>query len=204
MSCQNTIICLTSNLGSDILAEEGSTEADGVVSKAARDAVIERTELHFPPELLNRLDATVVFNKLSRESILSVVDLRLADVSARIKDRRITLDVDESVRQWLADKGYSEVYGARAIARVVRSEVLFPLAQKLLTGTIRYALPFPLLASYNITDLSRLQEWRHCEGLRLRRQTIARVPRKPSCGSHGKCRFLSFSARRRRRKITSS
>ena len=128
---------MTSNLGSDILAEEGSTEANGVVTKAARDAVVERTELHFPPELLNRLDATVVFNKLSRESILSVVDLRLADISARIKDRRMTLDVDEGVRQWLANKGYSDVYGARAIARVVRSEVLFPLAQKLLNGTIR-------------------------------------------------------------------
>ena len=130
---------MTSNLGSDILAEEGSTEANGIITQAARDAVIERTELHFPPELLNRLDATVVFNKLSRESILSVVDLRLADVASRVKDRRMILDIDEGVRQWLADRGYSNVYGARAIARVVRSEVLFPLAQKLLNGTIRYA-----------------------------------------------------------------
>ena len=78
-----------------------------------------------------------VFNKLSRKSILSVVDLRLADVAARVRDRRMSLDVDDAARQWLADKGYSDVYGARAIARVVRTEVLFPLAQKLLSGTIR-------------------------------------------------------------------
>ena len=80
----------------------------------------------------------LVFNKLSRESILQVVGLRLNDVAERLKSKRITLDVDQKGREWLADQGYSEVYGARAIARVVRQEVLFPLAQKLLKGTIRY------------------------------------------------------------------
>ena len=79
----------------------------------------------------------LVFNKLSRSAILQVVDLRLADVSKRLADRRITLDVDDAARAWLVQHGYSEVYGARAIARVVRTDVLFPLAQKLLRGTIR-------------------------------------------------------------------
>ena len=100
---------------------------------------MERTQEYFLPELLNRLDSIMVFNKLSRESILKVVSLRLNDVASRVKDRRITLDVDGSARDWLADKGYSDIYGARAIARVVRTEVLFPLAQKLLNGTIRFA-----------------------------------------------------------------
>jgi ATP-dependent Clp protease ATP-binding subunit ClpB len=100
--------------------------------------VLERTSEYFPPELLNRLDSILVFNKLSRESILQVVSLRLNDVSARLKNRRITLDIDGPAREWLARKGFSDVYGARAIARVVRSEVLFPLAQKLLQGTIRF------------------------------------------------------------------
>lgn len=136
-SFKNTIICLTSNLGSDILAEPSATDSDGVITPAARDAVLERTSLHFPPELINRLDSLTVFNKLSRQSILQVVNLRLADVAVRVRDRRIQLDVDGDARQWLAEKGYSDVYGARAIARVVRTEVLFPLAQKLLNGTIR-------------------------------------------------------------------
>lgn len=135
---QNTIICLTSNLGSDILADRSSCDANGVVTEAAKAEVIERTSEHFPPELLNRLDAMLVFNKLSRSAILDVVALRLNDVAERLKDRRITLDVDEAAREWLVKKGYSEVYGARAIARVVRTEVLFPLAQRLLRGTIRY------------------------------------------------------------------
>lgn len=134
---KNTIICMTSNLGSDILAHPTACDANGVVTDLAKDEVLERTSEYFPPELLNRLDSMIVFNKLSRESILQVVDLRLTDVAARLKNRRITLDVDQQAKDWLTNKGYSDVYGARAIARVVRTEVLFPLAQKLLRGTIR-------------------------------------------------------------------
>ncbi|KAK0212573.1 P-loop containing nucleoside triphosphate hydrolase protein [Desarmillaria ectypa] len=134
---KNTIICLTSNLGIDILAHSTSCNEDGVVTPEARDEVLERTSSYFPPELLNRLDTMLVFNKLSRQSILQVVSLRLNDVADRLKHRRITLDVDEDAKEWLAKQGYSEVYGARAIARVVRTDVLFPLAQKLLRGAIR-------------------------------------------------------------------
>jgi len=134
---KNTIICLTTNLGSDILAHPTSCDSNGVVTQEARDLVLERTTEYFPPELINRLDSMLVFNKLSRDSILQVVSLRLLDVAARLKARRITLDVDGASRNWLAEHGYSEVYGARAIARVVRTDVLFPLAQKLLRGTIR-------------------------------------------------------------------
>jgi ATP-dependent Clp protease ATP-binding subunit ClpB len=79
----------------------------------------------------------LVFNKLSRQSILQIVSLRLNDVAERLKSRRITLDVDALARELLAKQGYSDLYGARAIARVVRTDVLFPLAQKLLKGTIR-------------------------------------------------------------------
>lgn len=79
----------------------------------------------------------LVFNKLSRQSILQVVSLRLDDVADRLKSRRITMDVDTGARELLAQHGYSDSYGARAIARVVRTDVLFPLAQKLLKGTIR-------------------------------------------------------------------
>ena len=135
---KNTIICLTSNIGSDILAHKSASDDNGVVTPEARDEVLERTTEYFPPELLNRLDSMLVFNKLSKASILQVVDLRLADVAERLRHRRITLDADADAREWLVREGYSEVYGARAIARIVRTKVLFPLAQKLLKGTIRY------------------------------------------------------------------
>lgn len=129
--------CSRYNSGSDILAHPTACTEDGVVTPDAKDQVLERTSEYFPPELLNRLDTMLVFNKLSRASILQVVSLRLNDVAKRLKDRRITLDLDDSAKEWLEKQGYSDVYGARAIARVVRTDVLFPLAQKLLKGTIR-------------------------------------------------------------------
>ncbi|KAF7318405.1 p-loop containing nucleoside triphosphate hydrolase protein [Mycena chlorophos] len=134
---KNTIICLTSNLGSNILADPTSTDASGVVTPSAKQQILDITSAYFPPELLNRLDTTLVFNKLSPASILRIVGLRLDEVAARLRDRRISLDVDEGARAWLAQQGYSSLYGARAVARVVRTEVLFPLAQKLLRGTVR-------------------------------------------------------------------
>ncbi|KAH8102550.1 P-loop containing nucleoside triphosphate hydrolase protein [Cristinia sonorae] len=134
---KNTIICLTSNLGSDILAHKSASDDNGVVTPEARDEVLERTAEYFAPELLNRLDSMLVFNKLSRSSILQVVSLRLNDIAERLKNRHITMDIDDQARAWLAQEGYSDIYGARAIARVVRTKVLFPLAQKLLNGTIR-------------------------------------------------------------------
>ena len=123
--------------GSDILAHPTASDDSGIVTPLARAEVLERVSEQFPPELLNRLDSMLVFNRLSHDSILRVVDLRLRDVAARLAQRRTKLDVDDIARAWLAEKGFSDVYGARAIARVVRSEVLFPLARKMLVGTIR-------------------------------------------------------------------
>ncbi|KAG8894270.1 chaperone ATPase hsp78, partial [Tulasnella sp. 403] len=134
---KNTIIILTSNLGSSVLADPTSTNEDGVVTQEAKDQIINRASEFFAPELLNRLDSIQVFNKLSKASIMEVVSLRLEDVVDRLEDRRITLDVDTPTKEWLAKEGYSELYGARAIARVVRTKVLFPLAKKLLVGSIR-------------------------------------------------------------------
>ncbi|KAI0262358.1 P-loop containing nucleoside triphosphate hydrolase protein [Gloeopeniophorella convolvens] len=134
---KNTVICLTSNIGSDILAHPTASDSSGSVTSEARAEVLGRVSEQFPPELLNRLDTMLVFNKLSHEPILRVVGLRLGDVATRLAQRRIKLDANDAARDWLAQKGFSDVYGARAIARVVRTEVLFPLAQKLLVGTIR-------------------------------------------------------------------
>ncbi len=108
----------------------GACASNGVVTTKAREQVPERTSELFPSELLNRLDSMIVFN--SRESILQVVSLHLQDVAERLKTRHIVLDVDETPKEWLARQGYSELYGARAIARVVRTDVLLPLAQNLL------------------------------------------------------------------------
>ncbi|KAJ3554536.1 hypothetical protein NP233_g12402 [Leucocoprinus birnbaumii] len=135
---KNTIICLTSNIGSDILSHPSSTSpTTGQVTKEAKDEVFERLQTTFPPELLNRLDSIQVFNKLTKDRISQIVDLRLSDVQSRLHSKRITLRVSDEAKNLLVEQGYSDTYGARAIARIVRTDVLFPLAQKLLRGTIR-------------------------------------------------------------------
>ena len=147
---------MTSNLGSDILAHPSACDSEtGIIKPEAKSEVLERTSEYFPPELLNRLDSMLVFNKLSRNSILKVVSLRLDDVANRLKNRRITLDVDETAREWLAKHGYSDTYGARAIARVVRTDLLFPLAQKLLKGTIRSVF-FLVVSVYSVFTRLRI------------------------------------------------
>jgi len=151
---KNTIICLTSNLGSDILQSSKYIAPDGVVTKEGRDLVMSGATSFFPPELINRLDTIQVFNKLTHQSILSIVSLRLGDVREWLKERRITLDVDDGAREWLARHGYSEEYGARAIARIIKTTVLNPLARKMLTGTIRDGDVVPIRVSSDGLTLS--------------------------------------------------
>ena len=133
---KNTIICLTSNLGSEALYESDSTKPDGSVSDSARSEVLQAVGRYFKPELINRLDELLVFNKLLPSTILDIVGLRLREIQQRLDARRVVLDVSEEAKIWLASKGYSEQYGARAVARVIRERVVSRLASLMLDGTI--------------------------------------------------------------------
>jgi len=122
---KNTVVCLASNIGSDILARASASDSSGVVTPDARREVMERVKEEFPPELLNRLDSMLVFNWLMCESILHVVDLRLEDIVACLVQWCIKLDVDDAARGSLTQEGFTDLYGTCAIACVVRTEVLF-------------------------------------------------------------------------------
>ena len=91
----------------------------------------------FKPELVNRLDELLVFNKLPPSAILDIVSLRLQEVQSRLTSRRITLEVSEEAKNWLAAKGFSETFGARAVQRVIRDKVVTRVAGGLLDGTIK-------------------------------------------------------------------
>lgn len=134
---KNTIICLTSNLGSEALYEPGASNDDGTITTAAREEVLRAAGAYFKPELLNRLDELLVFNKLPPSAILDIVSLRLIEVQARLASRRITLDVSDDAKVWLANKGYSDLYGARAVQRVIRDKVVTRVAGHLLDGSIQ-------------------------------------------------------------------
>jgi ATP-dependent Clp protease ATP-binding subunit ClpB len=91
---------------------------------------------HFRPEFLNRLDDIVLFHRLMREQMGAIVDIQLKRLQKLLDDRKVALDLDESARAWLAEKGYDPTYGARPLKRVIQREVQDPLAEKILAGEI--------------------------------------------------------------------
>ena len=129
---RNTLIVLTSNLGSDAIANL----PDGADIEQARPAVMEAVRAAFRPEFLNRLDEILLFRRLSRDDMTGIVEIQLRHLKKLLADRKITLELDEAAKAWLADRGYDPVYGARPLKRVIQRELQNPLAQKILEGRI--------------------------------------------------------------------
>ena len=129
----NAIIVLTSNLGSEFLANL----ADGADSEAASADVMEMVRTHFRPEFLNRLDEIILFHRLSREHMSAIVDIQLAHLRALLAERNIALELDPAALTWLANTGYDPVFGARPLKRVIQRHVQNPLATMILDGQVR-------------------------------------------------------------------
>jgi ATP-dependent Clp protease ATP-binding subunit ClpB len=130
---RNTIIVLTSNLGSEYLA----ALLEGQPAEAARDQVMEVVRRAFRPEFLNRIDEIILFNRLGRAEMKRIVDIQLKHLERLLADRKITLRIDEQAKIWLANTGYDPVYGARPLKRVIQRELQNPLATMLLAGTLK-------------------------------------------------------------------
>jgi len=130
---KNTLIILTSNLGSDVLA----ALPDGVDTSAARDQVMEVVRGAFRPEFLNRLDELVLFHRLSRDQMGGIVAIQLEHLRKLLADRDIAIDLDDPALTWLADAGYDPVYGARPLKRVIQRNLQNPLASLILEGTVK-------------------------------------------------------------------
>ena len=128
---RNTILVLTSNLGSQFLVDPtmDTEEQHNSVMSTVRSA--------FKPEFLNRLDEVVIFGALDEDELGQIITLQVASMAARLKDRRIKLEVDESARQYLAREGYDPAYGARPLRRLVQREIGDPLAKMLLAGKVK-------------------------------------------------------------------
>ncbi|MBC7950882.1 MAG: ATP-dependent chaperone ClpB [Rhodospirillaceae bacterium] len=129
---RNTLIVLTSNLGSDILANQ----SEGHDSAEVRAEVMEVVRENFRPEFLNRLDEILLFHRLSRSNMTGIVHIQLVRLRKLLADRKITLDLDAASREWLAEKGYDPVYGARPLKRVIQRALQNPLATLILEGKI--------------------------------------------------------------------
>ena len=129
---RNTLIIMTSNLGSQYLADQG--EGDDV--EAVRPFVMEAVRAHFRPEFLNRIDEIILFHRLGRDQMGGIVRIQLSRFEKLLADRRLTLDLDDSALAWLADRGYDPAYGARPLKRVIQKDLVDPIARKLLAGEI--------------------------------------------------------------------
>ena len=130
---RNTLIVLTSNLGSEILA----AQPDGEDVDLVRGQVMNVVRGRFRPEFLNRLDEIVLFRRLARKDMASIVDIQLGNLRRLLADRKIALEVDEAGKEWLAEAGYDPVYGARPLRRVIQRSLQDRLAGMLLEGSIR-------------------------------------------------------------------
>jgi ATP-dependent Clp protease ATP-binding subunit ClpB len=128
---RNAILILTSNIGSVALADPTLSD------EQRRDSVLAAVRTHFKPEFLNRLDDIVVFHSLSADDLASIVDIQLARLRQRLAERRLSLEVTEPARAWLASHGYDPVYGARPLRRLVQTAIGDRLAKALLAGEIR-------------------------------------------------------------------
>jgi ATP-dependent Clp protease ATP-binding subunit ClpB len=129
---KNTVIVMTSNIGSQWITELGPRE-----EAEMRRRVTEALRAHFRPEFLNRVDEIVIFHSLSREQIGQIVDIQLGGLRRRLAERHLALELTDAAKELLANEGYDPVYGARPLKRAIQRRILDPLAQAMLRGEFR-------------------------------------------------------------------
>jgi len=130
---RNTIVIMTSNIGAEILAQV----PEGAPSSSVRAEVMEQVRAFLAPELINRMDEIILFNRLTKAHMNPIVDIQLKDVEKLLSDKKIKLVVSPSAKEWLTEQGFDEVYGARPLKRVIQRTVLNPLSILILKGEIR-------------------------------------------------------------------
>ncbi|WP_120499234.1 ATP-dependent chaperone ClpB [Roseovarius sp. EL26] len=139
---KQTLIILTSNLGAQALSQL----PDGADAADARRDVMDAVRAHFRPEFLNRLDETIIFDRLGREDMGGIVEIQMRRLLKRLAARKITLELDDVAKKWLADEGYDPVFGARPLKRVIQRALQDPLAEAILAGDILDGTTVPVTA----------------------------------------------------------
>ena len=130
---KNTLIIMTSNIGSEFLVNQ----KEGEDVEAVPPYVMAEMSTKFRPEFLNRIDEIILFHRLKREHMATIVDIQIGRLQKLLADRKLTLELDDAARTWLANKGYDPAYGARPLKRVIQKSVQDPLAEQILAGKIK-------------------------------------------------------------------
>jgi ATP-dependent Clp protease ATP-binding subunit ClpB len=139
---KQTLIILTSNLGAQALSQM----PDGADPSQAKRDVMDAVRTHFRPEFLNRLDETIIFDRLAREDMAGIVQIQLGRLEARLASRNITLELDDGALKWLAEEGYDPVFGARPLKRVIQRAIQDQLAEMILSGEVLDGAMVPVSA----------------------------------------------------------
>jgi ATP-dependent Clp protease ATP-binding subunit ClpB len=137
---KNTLIIMTSNIGSEFLANQ----KEGEDTEAVRPYVMAELRTKFRPEFLNRIDEIILFHRLQRDQMAAIVDIQIGRLQKLLVDRKLTLELDSAARTWLANKGYDPTYGARPLKRVIQKSVQDPLAEQILAGKIKDGQKVPV------------------------------------------------------------
>ena len=131
---KNTVIIMTSNLGSQFIAEHGMTAPEGDIADSVRTQVSEALRGHFRPEFLNRVDEIIFFHALGRSHLMAIIDIQLRQLSQRLEDRKVGLELTDAAKTLLVDEGFEPKFGARPLKRTIQRRVLDPLAMRILQG----------------------------------------------------------------------
>lgn len=131
---KNTILIMTSNLGSEILLD--NVKEDGVISSETKEQVMKLAQAHFKPEFLNRIDDIITFSPLTFDAIEKIVDKFIGQLSARLSSQEIELKINDDARKWIAKEGYDPAYGARPLQRFITTHVETPLAKEIIAGKV--------------------------------------------------------------------
>ena len=132
---KDTVVIMTSNIGSNLLLD--GMQESGEISDAVKENVLNILRANFKPEFLNRIDDIVMFKPLTKSEIVKIVELSLADIQNRLRDRNIKLEVSEDAKNFIADNSYSKVYGARPVKRYLQKHIETPIARLLIQGEIQ-------------------------------------------------------------------
>jgi ATP-dependent Clp protease ATP-binding subunit ClpB len=130
---RNTLIVMTSNLGSEYLVNQ----PEGEETEAVRDQVMAAVRARFRPEFLNRIDDIILFHRLKRDQMAGIVDIQMKRIEKLLEDRKIAIELDAKGRDWLANRGYDPAYGARPLKRVIQKYLQDPLAELILSGRVK-------------------------------------------------------------------
>ncbi len=130
---KNTLIIMTSNIGSEFLVNQ----KEGEDTDAVRDDVMDEVRTRFRPEFLNRLDEIILFHRLQRADMSRIVDIQMMRIAKLLVDRKIVVELDDQARSWLANRGYDPAYGARPLKRVIQRHIQDPLAEQILAGGVK-------------------------------------------------------------------